>query len=51
MGGDAARSGIASEISVQPLGLLGREDHLGPEGVEPFEVVVDRHASTFERPW
>jgi len=25
--------------------------HLGHEAVEPFEVVVDRHASTFERPW
>jgi len=42
MGGDAVHSGIVSEIPVQALELLGREEHLGREGIEPFEVVSDR---------
>ena len=42
MSGDAARSGIAPEISVQTLELLRCEDHIGRKGVEPSEVVVDR---------
>jgi len=30
-------------MPAQSLELLGCEDHIGRKGVEPLEVVVDRH--------
>ena len=46
MNGATDMTDSVSEKRVQFAELLGREDHLGLEGVEPFEIVVDRQHGT-----